>query len=201
MHIPGIKVLCLSDPYTAKGAIKAALRDPDPVLVFEHKLLYGSKKRKEAGSIETRSYVPTEDYDLPVGQARLRRAGTDVTVLATFTQLYWALEAAEELAGEGISCEVIDPVWLSPFDWDSVLASVNRTGRLVIAHEAHRTGGWGAEVAARVAEECHGTLAAPIRRVASKDVPMPFAPWLESAVLPSRSELTEAIRSTVTPST
>jgi 2-oxoisovalerate dehydrogenase E1 component len=197
VHVPGLKVLCISDPYTAKGGIKAALRDPDPVLVFEHKLLYGAK-RKEAGSIDTRSFVPEEDYVTEVGQARLRREGTDVTVLATFTQLYAALEVAEELAGDGISVEVVDPVWLSPFDWDSVLASVERTGRLVIAHEAHRTGGWGAEVAARVSEQLHGRLRAPVLRVASKDVPMPFAPWLEAAVLPSRDELADAIRRSAT---
>ena len=194
MHVPGLKVMCISDPYTAKGGIKAALRDPDPVLVFEHKLLYGSKKRQEAGSIDTRAYVPEKEYVTEVGQARVRRAGTDVTVVATFTQLYAALQVAEDLAGDGISVEVIDPVWLAPFDWGSVLDSVERTGRLVIAHEAHRTGGWGAEVAARVSEELHGRLAAPVARVASKDVPMPFAPWLESAVLPSKDDLAAAVR-------
>lgn len=194
MHVPGLKVLCISDPYTAKGGIKAALRDPDPILVFEHKLLYGSKKRQEAGSLDTRAYVPEDDYVIEVGQARRRRSGSDVTVLATFTQLYAALEAAQELETEGISVEVIDPVWLAPFDWHSVLDSVRRTRRLVIAHEAHRTAGWGAEVAARVSEELHGVLAAPVHRVASRDVPMPFAPWLEAAVLPSRDDLAAAIR-------
>lgn len=194
LHVPGLKVMCISDPYTAKGGIRAALRDPDPVLVFEHKLLYGSKKRHEAGSIDTRAFVPEEDYLTEVGQARLRRQGEDVTVVATFTQLYAALELAEDLQQEGISVEVIDPVWISPFDWDSVLESVARTRRLVIAHEAHLTGGWGAEVAARVGEELFGRLAAPVRRVASKDVPMPFAPWLESAVLPGKDDLAAAIR-------
>ncbi|MDX6323132.1 MAG: 2-oxoisovalerate dehydrogenase component [Propionibacteriaceae bacterium] len=194
VHVPGLKVLCISDPYTAKGGIVAALRDPDPVLVFEHKLLYGSKKRQEAGSIDTRAYVPEESYVTAVGQAQLRRAGSDVTVLATFTQLYAALEIAEELAAEGVSVEVIDPVWLSPFDWDSLYESVGRTKRLVVAHEAHLTGGWGGEVAARVNEKFFGELLAPVRRVASKDVPMPFAPWLESAVLPSRDQLATTIR-------
>ncbi|MBM9466810.1 alpha-ketoacid dehydrogenase subunit alpha/beta [Nakamurella leprariae] len=194
MHVPGLKVLCISDPYTAKGGIRAALRDPDPVLVFEHKLLYGSKKRQEAGSIDTRAYVPPDEYITEVGQARLRRPGTDVTVLATFTQLYAALSLADELEREGISIEVIDPVWLAPFDWESLYESVGRTRRLVVAHEAHRTGGWGAEVAARVGEHLFDRLAAPVRRVATKDVPMPFAPWLESAVLPSTEELATAIR-------
>ena len=194
MHVPGLKVLCISDPYTAKGAIKAALRDPDPVLVFEHKLLYGSKKRQEAGSIDTRAYVPEDDYVTQVGQARLRRRGSDVTVVANFMQLYTALEVAEQLSAEGIEVEVIDPVWISPFDWTSVMESVSRTKRLVVAHEAHRTGGWGAEVAARVSEELFGQLAAPVRRVASKDIPMPFAPWLETAVLPGKDELADAVR-------
>lgn len=197
MHVPGLKVLCISDPYTAKGAIKAALRDPDPVLVFEHKLLYGAKKRREAGSIDARAYVPAEDYVLPVGQARLRRPGSDVTIVATFLQLYMALEVAEELDAEGIQCEVIDPVWLAPFDWDSVLDSVRRTRRLVVAHEAPRTAGWGAEVVARVAEELHGHLAAPVARVASRDVPVPFSPTLESGVLPTREQLLQAVRRTL----
>lgn len=197
MHIPGLKVLCISDPYTAKGAIRAALRDPDPVLVFEHKLLYGSKRRSEAGSIDTRAYVPGEEYTLPVGQARIRRRGDDVTIVATFVQLYDALAVAADLADDGIECEVIDPVWLAPFDWEGLLASVGRTRRLVIAHEAPLTGGWGAEVAARVSEQLHGSLAAPVRRIASRDVPMPFAPILESAVLPSRDELESAVRSTL----
>lgn len=198
MHVPGLKILCISDPYTAKGGIKAALRDPDPVLVFEHKLLYGAAKRQEAGSINTRAYVPEADYVTPVGQARIRRQGSDVTVVATFTELYAALEVAEELAGEGISVEVIDPIWLAPFDWTAVRQSVQKTGRLVIAHEAHRTAGWGAEVAARISEELHGHLKAPVKRVASADVPMPFAPWLEEAVLPSKASIEAAIRQSVT---
>ena len=193
MHVPGLKVLCISDPYTAKGGIKAAIRDPDPVLVFEHKLLYGAKRR-EAGSIDTVAYVPEGDFEIPVGQARLRRRGRDATVVATFTQLYQALGVADVLASEGIEIEVIDPVWLAPFDWEAVIESVRRTGRLVIAHEATLTGGWGAEVAARVGEACFGSLKAPIARVASRDVPMPFAPWLEAAVLPSRDDLLGAVR-------
>ena len=194
LNIPGIKVLCISDPYTAKGGIIAALRDPDPVLVFEHKLLYGASKRSEAGSVTARAYVPEETFAIGVGQARVRRRGTDVTVLATFTELYAALEIAGRLAVEDISCEVMDPVWLSPFDWDAVFASVRRTGALVIAHEAHRTGGWGAEVAARVSEHCAQGLRHPVRRVASKDVPMAFAPSLEEQIRPSRTELEDVIR-------
>ena len=194
MHVPGIKVLCISDPYTAKGALTAAIRDDDPVLVFEHKLLYGAK-RKEAGSIDTKAFVPEENFALPVGQARVRRFGTDATIVATFTELYAALELAEKLAVEGIEIEVIDPVWLSPFDWTTVTNSVRKTGRLVIAHEAHLTGGWGAEVSARISDELYTDLKAPVRRVASRDIPMPFSPPLEAAVLPQKEDIEAALRS------
>jgi 2-oxoisovalerate dehydrogenase E1 component len=194
MHVPGIKVLCISDPYTAKGALTAAIRDDDPVLVFEHKLLYGAKKRQEAGSINTRAYVPEENFALPVGQARVRRRGKDATIVATFTELYKALELAEKLSAEGIELEVIDPVWLSPFDWTTVMESVKRTGRLVIAHEAHLTGGWGAEVSARISDELFADLKAPVRRVASRDIPMPFSPPLEAAVLPLAEHIEAAVR-------
>jgi len=194
MHTPGLKVLCISDAYTAKAGIKAALRDPDPVLVFEHKLLYGAKRR-EAGSIGNRAYVPEGDYTIPLGQARIRRRGDDVTIVATFLQLYAALDVAEELAQEGISCEVIDPVWLAPFDWDAVIESVRRTTRLVTAHEAHLTGGWGAEVAARVGTELHGRLAAPIVRLATPDVHVPFTPSLERVLLPRVEQVRDAVRS------
>ena len=194
MHVPGIKVLCISDPYTAKGALTAAIRDDDPVLVFEHKLLYGAK-RKEAGSIDTKAFVPEENFALPVGQARVRRFGTDATIVATFTELYAALELAEKLAEEGIEIEVIDPVWLSPFDWTTVMNSVTKTGRLVIAHEAHLTGGWGAEVSARISDELYTDLKAPVRRVASRDIPMPFSPPLEAAVLPQKEDIEAALRS------
>jgi 2-oxoisovalerate dehydrogenase E1 component len=197
LNVPGLKVLCISDAYTAKGGIKAALRDPDPVLVFEHKKLYGSKTRREAGSTDTRAYVPLDDYVVPVGRARVRRHGTDVTVLATFLQLYQALEIAADLEAEGISCEVIDPVWIAPFDWDNVFASVRKTRRLVIAHEAHLTGGWGAEVAARVGTELFGVLASPIQRIATADVPIPVPPVLEAVVLPSKEALREAIVNSV----
>ena len=194
MHVPGIKVLCISDPYTAKGALTAAIRDDDPVLVFEHKLLYGAK-RKEAGSIDTKAFVPEENFVLPVGQARIRRHGRDATIIATFTELYAALELAEKFALEGIEIEVIDPVWLSPFDWTTLKDSVRRTGRLVIAHEAHLTGGWGAEVSARISDELFEDLKAPVRRVASRDIPMPFSPPLEAAVLPQKEHIEAALRS------
>jgi len=195
LNIPGLRILCLSDAYTAKGALKTALQGSDPVLVFEHKKLYGSKKRVEAGSISTRTFVPEEEYVLPVGQARVRREGTDLTVVATFMELYQALEIAQQLSEEGLNIEVIDPVWLAPFDWRTLTESVKKTGLLVIAHESHRTGGWGAEVSAYMAENLHDALEGPIARVASQDVPMPFAPSLESEILPGKARLEQAIRS------
>lgn len=197
LNVPGLRVLCLSDAYTAKGALKAALRGNDPVLVFEHKKLYGSKKRVEAGSISTRTFVPKEDYELPVGQARLRKEGADLTVIATFTELYQSLQIAQKLSEEGIEIEVIDPVWLSPFDWKTLTASVRKTGLVVIAHESHLTGGWGAEIAAHMAENVHDALDGPIRRVASADVPMPFAPSLESEILPGAQRIEKAIREAI----
>jgi len=194
INFPGLRVLCISDPYVAKGGIKTALRGTDPVLIFEHKKLYGAKKRVEAGSISARTFVPEEEYTIPLGKAMIRTEGQDVTVLATFTELYKSLELEQALRSEGISLEVIDPVWLSPFDWETIFASVRKTGRLVIAHEGHLTGGWGAEVVARVAHECFSELKAPIQRVASKDIPMPFAPNLERAVLPQASDIEAAVK-------
>ncbi len=127
---------------------------------------------------------PTDEYTFPIGKAVVKRPGTDVTIVATHVSLYRALAAAEELAADGIECEVIDPLTLLPLDNETIFESVRRTGRLVIVHEDTLTGGWGAEVAARVADECIGYLEAPIKRVATADVPAPAAPVLEEAVLP-----------------
>ena len=194
IHVPGLKVVAPSDAYVAKGIIKAAIRDDDPVLVFEHKLLYGSKGREQAGGLDLTAHVPEEDYVFPIGKAVVKRAGSTITVVATHLTLYRCLAAAEELAEEGIDCEVIDPVTLQPFDTETVFASVEKTGRLLIAHEDTLTGGWGAELAARVAEERLFSLAAPIRRVASHDVPLPVAPILEQTVVPSQARITDELR-------
>ncbi len=194
IHVPGLKVVCVSDAYHAKGLLKSAVRDDNPVLIFEHKLLYGSKGRSSAGGIDLTTHVPAEEYLVPIGQAVVKRPGRDVTVVATHISLYRALKAAEELAAQGIECEVIDPLTLQPLDTETLFASVRKTGRLVIVHEDILTGGWGAEVAARVADECLFYLEAPIKRVASYDAPMPAAPVLEEALLPS----VERIRSVIT---
>jgi pyruvate/2-oxoglutarate/acetoin dehydrogenase E1 component len=180
VHVPGLKVVCVSDAYHAKGLLKSAVRDDDPVIFFEHKLLYGSKGREQAGGMDLTAYVPEEEYFFPIGKAVVKREGTSVTVVATHMSLYRSLAAAEELA--------------LPLDEETIFASVRKTGRLVIAHEDTLTGGWGGELAARVAEECLFSLEAPIRRVASHDVPLPVAPVMEQTVVPSVARIAAAIR-------
>ena len=194
VHVPGLKVVAPSDAYHAKGILKAAVRDHNPVLIFEHKLLYGSKGREAAGGLDLTAEVPDEDYTFPIGQAVVKRAGSDVTIVATHVSLYRALAAAEELAADGIECEVIDPLTLQPLDGATIFGSVRRTGRLVIAHEDTLTGGWGAEVAARAADECLEYLEAPIKRVATRDVPAPAAPVLEQAIVPQVQDIVATVR-------
>jgi pyruvate/2-oxoglutarate/acetoin dehydrogenase E1 component len=194
LHVPGLKVVCVSDAYHAKGILKSAVRDDNPVLIFEHKLLYGSKGRDAAGGFDLTVHVPEEEYLFPIGQAVVRRTGTDVTVIATHISLYRALRVAAELSAEhGIECEVIDPISLNPLDTATIFASVRKTGRLVIVHEDTLTGGWGAEIAARVADTCLFDLDAPIKRVASFDTPLPTAPVLENAVVPDLEDIAAAI--------
>lgn len=194
IHVPGLKVVCPSDAYHAKGIMKSAIRDDDPVLVFEHKLLYGSKGREQAGGLDLTAHVPEEEYLFPIGRAVVKRPGTSVTVVATHLTLYRCLAAAEELASEGIECEVIDPISLLPMDTETIFTSIDKTGRLLIAHEDTLTGGWGAELAARAAEERLFSLEAPIKRVASHDVPLPVAPILEQTVVPSQERIKNEIR-------
>jgi len=194
IHVPGLKVVAPSDAYVAKGIMKAAIRDDDPVIVFEHKLLYGSKGREQAGGMDLTAHVPEGDYVWPIGKAMIKREGTDATVVATHLTLYRALAAAEELAGEGHNIEVIDPITLQPFDLETVFASVEKTGRLLIAHEDTLTGGWGAELAAQVAQERLFSLEAPIRRVASHDVPLPATPILEQTVVPTQQRIKSELK-------
>jgi pyruvate/2-oxoglutarate/acetoin dehydrogenase E1 component len=197
IHVPGLKVVCPSDAYHAKGIMKSAIRDDDPVLVFEHKLLYGSKGRESAGGMDLTAHVPVEEYLFPIGKAVVKRPGSSVTIVATHLTLYRCLAAAEELAAEGIECEVIDPISLLPMDMDTIYTSLDKTGRLVIAHEDTFTGGWGAEVAARVAGERLPALRAPILRIAAHDVPLPVAPVLEQAVVPTQARIVQQVRSLV----
>ncbi len=195
VHVPGLKVVCVSDAYNAKGLLKSAVRDDNPVLFFEHKLLYGSKGREQAGGLDLTAEVPEKEYLVPIGQAVVKRPGKDVTIVATHVSLYRALAAAERLAEEdGIESEVIDPLTLLPLDTNTLWESLGRTGRLVVVHEDTLTGGWGAEIAARAAEECFGDLRAPIRRVASLDTPFPYAPVLEQATVPGIDRIAATVR-------
>lgn len=183
--IPGLKVVAPSNAYDAKGLLKAAVRDNDPVLIFEHKLLYGSKgARAESGTTDASSEIPDEDYTVPIGTASVVRTGDDVTILGWLLMLHTAKDAAEHLAAEGISAEVIDVRSLAPIDWATIGASVAKTGRVVIVEEGPKTGGVAAELAAGITERFGDLLLAPVERVASPDVPVPFAPALENAYRP-----------------
>lgn len=193
-HIPGLKVICPATAYDAKGMLKAAVRDENPVLMFEHKLLYGSKgARSEKGAISPIGEVPEEDYIVPIGKGIVRREGKHVTIVANLLMLYRALAAAETLAEKGIEAEVIDPRTLVPLDKELIFESVRKTGRLVIVEEDNLTNGWGAEVAALAADEVFEWLDAPIKRVAAPDVPPPFAPVLERAYVPSEARVVQAV--------
>ncbi|HLV34126.1 MAG TPA: alpha-ketoacid dehydrogenase subunit beta [Spirillospora sp.] len=192
-HIPGIKIVTPATPYDAKGLFKSAIRDDNPVLFCVHKHLYGSKGRKLVESSVSRTHVPEEEYLIPLGVADVKRAGTDVTVVANSLMLHRAVNVAEALSEEGISVEVIDPRTLVPLDIDPIIESVKKTSRLVIVEESNLRGGWGAEVAALVAEHALGYLDAPVRRVAAPDVPIPFAPVLETAVIPDEARIRAAI--------
>lgn len=185
-HIPGLKVVLPATPYDAKGLLKTALREENPVIFIEHKLLYATK-----------GMVPEEEYLIPLGKAEVKRAGADVTVVSYSRTLLHALEAAEEAASMGISTEVIDLRCTVPLDLDTILTSVRKTGRLIIAHEAHRRLGVGAEIAALVQEHAFDYLDAPIVRVAARDVPIPASKPLEEAVLPGKAQIVEAIRQIV----
>jgi pyruvate/2-oxoglutarate/acetoin dehydrogenase E1 component len=195
-HIPGLKVVAPATAYDAKGLLKSAVRDDNPVIFFEHKLLYGSKgPRSEAGALSPIGEVPDEEYLVPIGQGIIRRSGQDVTIVGKLLTMYRALAAAEQLAKEGIDAEVIDPRTLVPLDKDLILESVRKTGRLVVVEEDNLSGGWAADVAAIVAEEAFFWLDAPIKRVSAPDTPAPFAPVMEGFYVPSEERVIEAVKS------
>jgi pyruvate dehydrogenase E1 component beta subunit len=194
-HVPGLKVVAPSTAYDAKGLLKAAVRDDNPVLMFEHKLLYGSKgNRAEKGAVSPVGEVPDEDYVVPIGEGAIRRQGRDVTIVGKLLTVYRALAAADRLAEDGIEAEVIDPRTLVPLDKEMILESVRKTHRFVVVEEDNRTHGWGAEIAAMVAEEAFWWLDAPPVRVSAPDTPPPFAPNLEELYVPSVERVVEAVR-------
>ncbi len=193
--IPGLKIVAPSNAYDAKGLLKAAVRDNDPVLIFEHKLLYGSKgTRAESGTTDASSDIPDEDYTVPLGTANLLRSGDAVTILAWLLMAHEALAAANDLTREGIQAEVIDVRSLAPFDWSLIGESVVKTGRVVIVEEGPKTGSVSAELAAGIMERFADSLLAPVIRVASADVPVPFAPVLENLYRPDRARICDAIQ-------
>ena len=198
MHVPGLKVACPSNPYDAKGLLKTAVRDDNPVIFFEHKLLYGSKgSRKEKGGLQVLGVVPEEEYLIPFGQAKVLRPGRDATIVANLLMVHKSMQAATMLADDGIEAEVIDVRTLVPLDWSTVFESVEKTGKLIIVEEDNLTGGWGAEVAARIADSCIDYLDAPIRRVAAPDTPVPFAPVMENFYVPSAEKIVAAVNAVV----
>jgi pyruvate/2-oxoglutarate/acetoin dehydrogenase E1 component len=186
IHVPGIKVVMPATPYDAKGLLKTAIRDPDPVLFIEHKMMYNTK-----------GPVPEEEYLIPLGVADIKRAGRDVTVVATSRMVPRALAVAERLAATGgPDLEVIDPRSLVPLDRAAILTSVRKTHRLVIVHEAVERGGFGAELASIVGAEVFTYLDAPISRVAAFNTPVPFSPELEDYLVPDEARIEAAIRET-----
>src|SRR5437773_2370122 len=182
-HVPGLVVVAPATPYDAKGLLVSAIRDDNPVIFLEHKALYATK-----------GAVPEAHYAIPLGKADVKRAGKDVTLVATQAMVSRALAAAADLEKEGVSVEVIDPRTLVPLDEATILTSVAKTGRLVIAHEAVKRGGWGAELAALVAERAIDVLDAPTVRVAARNVPMPYNDSLERAPIPRQQDIAAAIR-------
>jgi pyruvate dehydrogenase E1 component beta subunit len=183
-HVPGLKVVMPSTPADAKGLMKMAIRDDDPVLFFEHMYLYHG----------VRDEVPEGDHLVPIGRAEVKKPGRDVTVAATAWMVHRGLQAARQLAAEGIDIEVLDLRTLAPLDVPAILESVKRTGRLVIAHEAWKIGGIGAEVSATVAEQAFGSLKAPIVRVGAPHVQIPSHPTIRRAFLPNAQSIMDAVR-------
>lgn len=186
MHVPGLKIAMPSTPYDAKGLLKTAIREDNPVMFFEHKLLY-----------PVEGEVPEEEYTVPFGVADVKREGKDVTIVATLYMVHKALSAAETLSKEGIDVEVVDPRTLVPLDKQAIVDSVKKTGRIVIVTEDCKTAGVSAEVAAVVAEEALDYLDAPIKRVAEPDTPIPFSPPLEQFVIPNEKSIVKAVKEIV----
>ncbi len=184
MHVAGLKLVFPSTPYDARGLLISAIKDPNPVIFFEHHCLY-----------DVRGMVPDEEYEIPLGVADVKREGNDITIVATGLMVHRSIQAAEELSKEGISVEVVDPRSLNPLDTETILKSVKKTRKALIVHEAQKTSGMGAEVAARIAELAFEYLDAPIMRVCGKDTPIPFSPVLERFVVPQVEDIVGGVHS------
>jgi pyruvate/2-oxoglutarate/acetoin dehydrogenase E1 component len=182
-HVPGLKVVLPATPYDAKGLLKTAIRDDNPVVFFEDKMMFATK-----------GPVPEDEYTLPFGVADVKREGDDVTFVATSSMIYVALEAAEQLEQDGISAEVVDPCTLVPLDRDAIIGSARKTGRAIVIDEGHRGYGASAELAAVVAEGAFYDLDAPVLRLAAMDVPVPFSPVLEDETVPTAERVVDAAR-------
>jgi 2-oxoisovalerate dehydrogenase E1 component beta subunit len=187
-HTPGLKVVAPSTPYDAKGLLKSAIRDNNPVVFLEHKKTYRL----------VRGEVPDEEYTLPIGKADVKRIGRNITLVSYGLTLHYCLEAAEVMAAEGVDIEVVDLRTLTPLDTETILDSVKKTGKLAIVHEDNITGGVGAEIAALVAERAFEYLDGPIARICGPDVPtMPFAQTLEDAYMPTGDKIADGLRKLV----
>lgn len=199
MHTPGIKIAMPCTPYDAKGLLKTAIRDDNPCMIFEHKLLYGgaSAGGKALSAVDSLGSefipAPDEEYTVPFGEAVVRKIGKDVTVVATSMMVHRALEAARTLEKKGIDIEVIDPRTIVPLDEETILRSVRKTGRLIVATEDVLSCGVGSEIVARVAEKAIYYIDAPIVRVGVEDTPIPFAPACEQAVVPNAASIADAV--------
>ncbi|HVD09252.1 MAG TPA: alpha-ketoacid dehydrogenase subunit beta [Gaiellaceae bacterium] len=185
-HVPGLKVAVPSTPYDAKGLLKSAIRDDNPVVFFEDKMMFATK-----------GPVPEEEYTLPLGVADVKREGEDLTIVATSSMVYVALEAAELLEQEGVSAEVVDPRTLVPLDRETLVASVTKTGRALVVDEGHTSYGVSAELAAVLADEAFWHLDAPVKRLAALDVPIPFSPVLEDETVPTPERVLEVAKALV----
>ena len=195
LSCPGIKIVAPATAYDACGLLKAAVRDDDPVLIFEHKLLYGSKGvRQETGAIDASSEVPEEDYTVPIGKGIVRRQGKDATIIASLLMMHFSLQAADILAGQGIDCEVIDPRTLWPLDMDLILGSVKKTGRAIIVEESPKQGGIGAEIGVQIAENIPDYLLSPVTSIAAPNTPAPFSPVMEKFYIPQPEKIAKVVK-------
>jgi 2-oxoisovalerate dehydrogenase E1 component beta subunit len=183
-HIPGLKLVCPATPEDAKGLLVSAIEDPNPVLYFEHKHLYRRIKAE----------VPDERYTTPLGKARVHREGDEISVITWGAMVYTAAEAAQQLDGDGVSVEIVDLRSIVPWDKEAVLESVRKCSKVLVLHEDTRTGGFGAEIAATIAEEAFEDLDAPLKRIAAPDTPVPFSPPLEKAFIPQVEDVVAGLR-------